>query len=112
MKNHDVNIYWGKATIEITIQEWEYKGSYKIEMSGNIKAGAFIESGLETETLENSDIIWNNCNLKIEENIEGERIYKAELKDKKGNELVVDGYVEELKDYIVEIKMVDYVEEE
>lgn len=108
MENHDVNIYWGKATIEITIQVWEFKGKYRIEMSGNIKAGDFIEDGLRTEDLENSDIIWNNCNLKIKENT----VYEAELKDKKGNELAVNGYLEELKDYIVGIKIVDYVDKE
>lgn len=110
MQNYDINIDYGEAILEVTIQNWQYKGHYRIKIQGNIKGASVLEVAFDTDYLENKDIIWNDCKLNIQENFEGETIYTAELEDEKENILVIDGYIEELKDNIVEVKIIDYEE--
>lgn len=110
MKKYDINIDYGKATLEVTIQNWQYKGHYRIEIQGNIKGSSMLEAAFDTEYLENRDIIWNDCKLKIQENFEGEMIYAAKLEDEEGNILVIYGYTDELKDNIVGVKIINYEE--
>lgn len=110
MKNYDINIYWGRATLEITIQSWDFKGHYKIEQEGNIKGADFLENAFETEWLENRDIKWNDCKLEVQENFDGDMIFTAELENEKGDILAFDGTMEELKDYIVGVQITDYIE--
>ena len=110
MQNYDINIDFGKATLEVTIQNWQYKGHYRIEIQGNIKGASMLEEAFDTDYLENKDVIWNDCKLNIQENFEGEMIYTAELEDEEGNILVIDGYMEDLKDNIVGVKIINYEE--
>ena len=112
MENYDINIDFGKATIEVTIQQCEYKGHYRIEITGNIKGASILKEALDTYYLDNTDVVWNDCNLDIFENFEGESCFKVVLEDKKGNKLLVDDYLTELEDLIVAVKIVDYKETE
>lgn len=112
MKNYDVNIDFGKAVIEITLQTWQYKGHYRIEMQGNVKGTAILETAFDTDWLENKDIIWNDCKLNICENLDGEMIYRAELESEYGNTLEIDGYTEELKEIITGVRIVEFVSQE
>lgn len=109
MENYDINIYWAKVTIEVTIQQFNYIGHYRIQFKGNIKGIKALD--IDTVFLENKDIIWNDCSLDIFENFEGEMCFKAVLKDKEGNFLLIDDYLTELEDLIVGIKIVNYEEE-
>lgn len=110
MENYDLNIYWGKAIIEVTIQSWDYKGHYRIEVNGNIKGTSILEEAFETTYLENKDIIWNDCKFYLQENFDGDIIYTAELENKEGNILVIDGTTEDLKDNIVGVRIIEYIE--
>ena len=112
MENYDINIDWGKATIEVTIQQWQYIGHYKITVTGNIKGANILEEALDTVNLDNAKIIWNDCNLEIFEDYEGEDCFKVVLKDKEENELLIDDYLTELEDLVVAIKIIDYKEVE
>ena len=110
MENYDININWGQATIEVTLQQWQYKGHYRIKIRGNIQGFDILRTALDTFDLENEDIIWNDCNLDIFENYEGEGCFKAVLKDKEDNVLLTDDYLTELEDLIVGVKIIDYKE--
>lgn len=111
MDNYDININHGIATIEVTIQCWNYKGHYRIKVQGNVKGSDILDNAFDTGYTENTDVIWNDCNLDIGQNLDGDMIYTADLKDKNGNELAIDGYMDDLSDYIVGVKIIDYVEE-
>lgn len=112
MENYDVNISWGKATVEVTLQCWNYKGHYRIYVEGNIKGADILEDAFETSWLENANVIWNDCKLYLQENFEGDMIYSAELEDEKGNILAIDGTTEDLSDNIVGVQIIEYVETE
>ena len=110
MENYDINISWGQATVEVTLQQWQYKGHYRIKIKGNIHGSQILETSLDTFDLENKDVVWNDCNLDIFENYEGEYCFTAILKDKEENELQIDDYLTELEDLIVGVKIIDYKE--
>jgi hypothetical protein len=110
MENYDINIDWGKAIVEVTIQCWNYKGHYRIQVEGNIKGTSILEDAFETSWLENKDVIWNDCKLNILENFDGDMIYSAELKDKDENILVIDETIEDLQKNIVGVQIVEYTE--
>lgn len=108
MEYYDVNIAWGRAILEITLQCWNYKGKYRLETGGNVKGIDLMERAFETDWLENKDVIWNNCKLNINEN----DYYNCELEDIEGNILEIDGTTQELADLIVKVEIIKFEEEE
>ncbi len=115
MKNYNLNIDYGKAILEITIQCFEYIGHYRILVQGNVKGARILDEGLILDYLENEDIIYNDCNLKF---IESDNI---ELDDSEGFEctlmngedtLELSGLKENLQDYIVKVEIIEYTKKE
>ena len=96
-----------KAAIE-GLSRYFNRDGIEIIFVGNSMSSTYIQDLIDY--LENKDVIWNDCKLNIEENFEGEMIYTAELEDEEGNILVIDGYMEDLKDYIVGVKIINYEE--
>ena len=108
MENYDVNIDWGRATIEVTLQSWEYKGRYRLETVGNVKGVDLLERVFDTDWLENKDVIWNDCKLNIDE----DNYYTCELENSKGDILIMDGETQELAELIVKVEIIKFEKEE
>ena len=49
MKNYDPNIRWGKHTVKVSFQRWDYKGFVMFRKGGNCK-------GLDVLALDEDDL--------------------------------------------------------
>ncbi len=112
MDNYDVNIKWGVARVRVYIQQFEYKGFYEVEITGNIKGESIIEEAIDADDLEPQDIIRSNCKLKINESEDDEEYFTCTLKNYKGDTLDIDGDLDCLEDLIVGVKIISFIEKE
>lgn len=103
MKNYDPNIMWGTHTIEVTLQQWEYKGKITTEIGGNCRGFSILESAKDEINQKSR----SNCKFKIIEDS-----FCCELKDNKGNELEIEDELDNLDNYIVKIEIIDFKESE
>lgn len=95
----------GTHTIRYTLQHGEYKGTFCIEMGGNHKGGALLDSDV-FETLDNGLITQCDCELKYDEDYD---YFSCVLHDENGNELIIDDFTEEdMTNYLVGIEIIDY----
>ena len=104
IKNYDPNIRMGIHTVRITIQQWEYAGHIIEKVHGNCKGIDVMEFDFECE----DGNLENDCNLQFDEESE---YFTAELRDKDGNTLLVDGDARDFNKMIVAIEIMDFVEE-
>ena len=101
MRNYDPNIHYGIHTVEITLQQWEYVGHIRQEVSGNCKGRDIIDFDFECE----GDFPNNDCNLKWDEDYD---YFSAILKDPGGNTLEIDGDANDFNKMIVKVEIVDF----
>ncbi|MDU6990035.1 MAG: DUF5406 family protein [Escherichia coli] len=87
MENYDPNIQWGTHTIKVSFQQWDYKGFIVFEKVGNCKGLDILELGEDD-------------------------LYDVKFKENPIEELLVEDEWYRLKDYIVGVEIVDFVEEE
>ncbi len=108
LKNYDPNITFGIHKIEITLQQWNYKGVLQIEISGNCKGASLInDSIIDTifdcyyeDTLEDC-----GCNFSISDDDEW---FNVVLKDEHGEELEIEDKLDEFERIIVGINIIDF----
>lgn len=105
IKNYDPNIRWGTHTIEVTLQVWEYTGTFQYRVGGNMRGAHLMEDAEDTLTY--TPIHKNDCKLKIID----EEYFHCVLKDKDGNELFTDGELYEMSNIIVGIRFVEFEED-
>ncbi|EGO9191821.1 hypothetical protein DUY54_06045 [Enterococcus faecalis] len=111
MKNYDPNIFWGLHTIKVSFQQWDYKGYLTFVKGGNCK-------GLDVLNIDADDLY----DMKFKENpvnfrllgtdVEGGEWFAMTLKNDKKDEMLVEDEWDCLKDYIVGVEIIDFVEEE
>lgn len=101
MKDYDPNRCFGKHTIELTFQQWEFERKFEVEVRGNCKGFSIIESAI----LNLSDKLYE----------EQGRDITLSLFDDQGNELEdtfeADDIEEELKDILVKAEILDFTGE-
>ncbi len=103
MKNYDPNYAYGKHTVEITLQSWQYTGKIKTKISGNCKGFSVLESAKD---IYEDDKYESDCEFKIEDDW-----FSCTLKDENGETLDVDDELDSLEDYIVKLEIIDFEEE-
>lgn len=110
MKNYDPNIQWGNHTVEITFQQWDYKGTIQVEMGGNISGYSVFES-IDGDTIVDayldSTLKENNCEFFFSDDFFG-----MVLTDDEGEQLIIEEDFYGLEPMIVKMEIVDYVKEE
>lgn len=47
IKNYDPNITWARHTYEVTLQVWDYVGTKKCSMGGNLKGFEVMRAAVE-----------------------------------------------------------------
>lgn len=104
MKNYNIDINKGIHRIKVTIQQWDYVGHIFQEIKGTCKGKSILDFDFESEDSDNE----NDCNLYYEED---SGYFFAELKNKEGDTLFVEGDAEEFNQMIVAIEIMDFVEE-
>ncbi|RBT20092.1 hypothetical protein EB00_02739 [Enterococcus faecium] len=108
MKNYDPNSQWGKHTIKVSFQRWDYKGFVTFRKGGDCKgldALALDEYDLYDQRLLDNPIGFGL----LPEDDEGNEWFKMTLKNDEGDELLVEEVWEELGDYIVGLEIIAFV---
>ena len=110
MENYNPNIQWGIHTIKLSFQQWDYKGFITFEKGGNCKGLDILE--LDVDDLYEKKFKENPANFRLlGADDDGEEWFAMTLKNDK-EELLVEDEWYRLKDYIVGVEIVDFVEEE
>ena len=110
MENYDPNIQWGTHTIKVSFQQWDYKGFIVFEKGGNCKGLDILELG--EDDLYDVKFKENQINFRLlSADADCEEWFAMTLKNDK-EELLVEDEWYRLKDYIVGVEIVDFVEEE
>ncbi|NBA55530.1 DUF5406 family protein [Enterococcus hirae] len=110
MNNYDPNSRWGKHTIKISFQRWDYKGFMTFRKGGNCKGLDVL--ALDEDDLYDQSLLDNPIGFGLlPEDDEGNDWFKMTLKNDKGGELLVEDVWEELGDYIVGLEIVAFVED-
>lgn len=111
MKNYDPNIFWGLHTIKVSFQQWDYKGYLTFVKSGNCKGLDVLR--IDADDLYDMKFKENPVNFEWGDTDDGgEDWFTMTLKNDKGAKLLVEDEWECLKDYIVGVEIVDFVEVE
>lgn len=111
LNNYDPNSRWGKHTVKVTFQRWNYKGFLTFRKGGNCKGLDILE--LDADDLYDMKFKENPIGFGLlPEDDEGNEWFKMTLKNDEGDEFLVEDVWEYLKDYIVGVEIVDFVEEE
>ncbi len=105
MKNYDPNIYWGKHTIKVTFQCWDYKGYVTYQIGGNAKGVGVLH--IDLYDLSGTTFLDNNARLRDS----GEGWYQMYLTNEEGEELEVEEEWEEIESSIVGVEIIDYAKE-
>lgn len=103
MKNYDPNYAYGKHTVEITLQNWQYTGKIRTKIKGNCKGFNVLESAKD---IYEDDKYESDCEFKIQDDW-----FSCVLKDENGNKLDIDDELDNLEDYIVKLEIIDFEEE-
>ncbi|EGO2734177.1 DUF5406 family protein [Enterococcus faecalis] len=111
MKNYDSNIRWGLHTVKVSFQQWDYKGYLTFVKGGNCKGLDILD--IDADDLYDMEFKENPVNFRLlVTDDDGEEWFAMILKNDKKDELLVEDMWECLKDYIVGVEIVDFVEEE
>lgn len=108
MENYDLNIRWGTHTIKVSFQYCDYKGFITFKRGGNCK-------GLDVLTIDEDDLFDSPLSdnpIKFEllsTDDEGNEWFKMELKNEKGDLLLVEDEWNYLSSYIVGIEIIDFI---
>lgn len=105
MKNYDVDIRWGIKTVKVTFQIEECKGYVTYQVKGNTKGSSLL--GVDAEYLYDMKFLDNNAQLVVSD----DGWYTIVLRNDKGVELIDEGEMDELNDYIVAVEIIDMVPE-
>lgn len=106
MKNYDPNIYWGRHTIKVSFQCWDYKGYVTYRVGGNAKG----ISVLQIDHYELSDTKFLDNNVRLRDS--GEGWYRMYLTNGEGEELEVEEEWTEISNSIVGVQIIDFVKED
>ncbi|HGF7570089.1 TPA: DUF5406 family protein [Enterococcus hirae] len=108
MKNYDPNIRWGKHTVKVSFQRWDYKGFVTFRKGGNCKGLDVL--ALDEDDLYDQPLIDNPVGFGLlSEDDEGNEWFKMTLTNDKGDELSVEDAWSYLSEYIVGIEIIDFV---
>ena len=104
MKEYNLyNHYFAKHKVQITLQEEDYIGHVIFEMGGNCKGlDILCSANFEDETFENAE---NDCKLQY---IEDGDYFEAYLKNKNGDELLIEEDGAEMNKRIVAIEIISF----
>ncbi|GCD11737.1 DUF5406 family protein [Clostridium tagluense] len=94
-------------TVEVTLQEGEYKGTFKQKIGGNCFGKTILDSIDIDEIPVDEQFEENNCQLQIIENDKGEYWYTCVLKDDEGNESNIEEEARYLQNLVVKLEIVD-----
>ena len=108
LKNYDPNDRFGEHVIEVTLQEWDYRGNLQVRVSGNCKGLSLISNIVDIILDAYPDHINSDCNFRIVEDGD-EEWFEAELKNENGEALDVDGDWYDLEKMIVKVEIVDFI---
>lgn len=108
MKNYDPDSQWGKHTIKVSFQRWDYKGFVTFRKGGNCKGLDVL--ALDEYDLYDQRLLDNPIGFGLlPEDDEGNEWFKMTLKNDEGDELLVEEVWEELGDYIVGLEIIAFV---
>ncbi|MFS1134972.1 DUF5406 family protein [Enterococcus hirae] len=108
MKNYDPDSQWGKHTIKVSFQRWDYKGFVTFKKGGNCKGLDVL--ALDEYDLYDQRLLDNPIGFGLlPEDDEGNEWFKMTLKNDEGDELLVEEVWEELGDYIVGLEIIAFV---
>ncbi|EOS7956400.1 DUF5406 family protein, partial [Enterococcus hirae] len=89
MKNYDPNIRWGKHTVKVSFQHWDYKGFVMFRKGGNSKGLDVL--ALDEDDLYDQPLIDNPVGFGLlSEDDEGNEWFKMILTSDTGDELSVE----------------------
>jgi hypothetical protein len=114
MENYDPNITWNDSVVRVTLQQWEYTGTFDMPTGGNVKGASLLGMALDPDTVfENldSDVITNNeCELKMigEDDETGDEWFSCVLKNKAGDTLECEDDVDDFANYIVGVELISF----
>ncbi|MFB5292247.1 DUF5406 family protein [Enterococcus faecalis] len=110
MKNYDPNIWWGLHTIKVKFQRSDYRGDVTFVKSGNCKGLDILE--IDTDDLYDMKFKENPIDFRVlGTDDDGEEWFAMTLKNDQKDEMLVEDQWEYLKDYIVGIEIIDFIEE-
>ena len=92
-------------TLAITLQMREYKGIVALQIGGNC-LGYDILTTFHPSYLDERNFIYNDCNLKIDEDEDGNEFFTCNLKHG-DNELFVFDNIEFLSSMVVRLEIVE-----
>lgn len=108
MKNYDPNIRWGKHTVKVSFQRWDYKGFVTFRKGGNCKGLDVL--ALDEDDLYDQPLIDNPVGFGLlSDDDEGNEWFKMTLTSDTGDELSVEDAWSYLSEYIVGIEIIDFV---
>lgn len=110
MKTYDPNIYEGKHTIKITLQQWAYKGAILLNVMGNCKGLSVLQCcdfcDFDTMNLAGAEFL-DGCSVEYDE--DGD-FFRYRLVDDEGNTLDGEGYETDMNNMIVSVEIVSLEE--
>lgn len=106
---------WGIHVIRLTFQDGAYKGHITHRTGGSACGATLLDTDfidrLDEDQIEYLDE--NDCKLSTNFNDwADEAFYTAVLRDEEGNELPIKADVDELRNLLVSIEIVDYIPKE
>ncbi|MDT6746946.1 DUF5406 domain-containing protein [Enterococcus faecium] len=108
MENYDPNMRWGTHTLKVSFQRWDYKGFVTFRKAGNCKGLDVL--ALDEDYLYDHPLTDNPIGFGLlPEDDEGNEWFKMILTNDKGDQLFVEDTWSYLSDYIVSIKIIDFV---
>lgn len=105
--NYDPNFH-GTHIVRVTLMQWDYVGHIALKIGGNCKGASLLEADfLDCNTQEDiENYAENDCGFVFDEDV---GIFTAELKNKNGDMLEVEGDSEEIKDMIVSVEISELI---
>jgi hypothetical protein len=110
INNYDPNYSFGEHTVQVTIQQWQYKGTLKVKVGGNCK-GMSVMEGIADVIYDQANTLESDCNFTLLEADEDDDNpwFAALLKDNEGNELRTESEWDDLERAIVAVQIIDFV---
>lgn len=106
LKNYDPNFRYGVHTIEVTLQQWDYKGTVRVKIAGNCK-GLSLMGDIDESIFDSFPDIESDCNFEII----ADEWFVAQLKNASGDILEVEDDLDELRKMIVKVEIIEFVPE-
>jgi hypothetical protein len=92
-------------TLEITLQEGEYKGTLVQKIGGNC-FGLDVLNTFNADDLCPEDLENNNCSLEFTEDEEGNEWFSCLLKDENGDGCEIEDYARNLNNLVVKLEII------